>query len=108
MTPDELQETRDWWRDLIYNENGELDEHKVLAELYDFRHIITEVPKVYEAVTGGQCSKPNYYANSVLRAHELHMESLLQEAQHEAVLEALEMLETGYTKDEIIKEFPNP
>ncbi len=107
LTPEDRAETVEWWTPIVYNADGNLDEEKVLAELHDFRFMIQEVPKVYSAVTGERCSKPNYYASGVLSAHEDYMAELIEEMRHEAVKDALDMIEAGSTKDEVLKEFPS-
>jgi hypothetical protein len=101
-----LEETRAWWRDIIYNPDGTLNEDAILAELSDFKFMIEEVPKVYSEITGGMLSKPNYHASGVLQAHEEHLEELIAEMQHEVAREVIEMLEAGHTKDDILKEYP--
>jgi hypothetical protein len=47
----------EFWKDLVETD-GKMDPEKVKAELYDFRQLIRNIPKVYDAVTGGRISKP--------------------------------------------------
>lgn len=106
MSESELQQEREYWESIIYNEDGTLNEDAILAELYDFRFIMQQASHVYSEVTGGMLSKPNYYASGVLQAHGDYMEEIIQESRNEAVKDALDMLEAGHTRDEILKEFP--
>lgn len=106
LSPDEVTELKAWWRDIIYNSDGSLNEEAILAELYDFRMVIREVPVVYDAITGGRMSKPNYFARDVLQQHESYLEELITDARREAVEEALAMIEAGSTPQEVLKEFP--
>jgi len=63
-----LQKIKDEW-DWIYK-NGKLDEEAVLKELLDYNFVLEQVPIVYEEITGGLLSKPNYKAGSVLAEFE--------------------------------------
>jgi hypothetical protein len=57
---------KDFWKDIVENEDGSINLEQLKKELYDFHFVIEEVPKVYMAVTNGAMSKPNYYANEVI------------------------------------------
>ena len=59
------KESNKFWEPIIYK-NGKLDEKQVLRELADFYIMMNEVPKVYDAVTGGLLSKPLYPAETVI------------------------------------------
>lgn len=59
-------------KELVYTD-GKLDEEKVFKEMHDFLFMIEEVPKVYNAVTWGKLSKPNYYASVVIGEFEQHL-----------------------------------
>lgn len=58
----------DFWADIVCPD-GAWDFDQVKRELHDYHTCITEVPKVYCAVTGGMLSKPNYDAAVVIDAH---------------------------------------
>lgn len=103
------QRSDDFWRNLVYRPDGTLDEESVLNELSDFYFVIHQVPSVYSDITGGRLSKANYYASSVLQAHEEHMGEILADARHEAVRDALDMAEAGHSRDEIYEQVaPDP
>lgn len=70
----------EFWKDIVENPDGTLDVDAVKRELADFRHMIREVPLVYDHVTGGMLSKPNYYASSVISAADEYTERLIEEA----------------------------
>jgi len=54
-----------FWKDLVET-NGVLDLDKVQRELFDFRFLMKEVPKVYMVVSGGGISHANTYAHEVV------------------------------------------
>jgi len=83
-TPDEL--TRDYdhtwdtfWKDLVCDENGELDLDKVKRELHDYGVCIDQVGKVYDHVTGGLLTKPNTAAEHVIGAFDESVDDHYQE-----------------------------
>lgn len=54
-----------FWK-LIVEKDGEVDMEQVKKELHDFHIVMNEVSKVYSHLTGGQLSKPHYYADDVI------------------------------------------
>lgn len=76
-TPD--QEWEDHWKEICTHPDGSLNLDQIKKELSDFSFMIREVPKVYCEITGNRLSKPMYYANTVLRAHDDYLEE--QEAE---------------------------
>jgi hypothetical protein len=69
----------EFWKDIVENEDGTLNVDAVKRELADFRHMLNEVPAVYEFVTGGMLSKPNYYARDVISAASDYIERCIEE-----------------------------
>jgi hypothetical protein len=63
--PDVERVWREFWADIVAP-GGQLDLEQVKRELYDFSHLLDNVPKVYMAVTGGMVSKPNTDASAVI------------------------------------------
>ena len=63
-----LQSIKKKWN-WLYNKKGKLIETAVLKEIYDYDYILNQVPKVYEEITNGLLSKPNYPAETILRCH---------------------------------------
>lgn len=55
-----------FWRGIICNEDGTIDEKKVMAELKDFSYIIDQLPKVYCHITNNTLSKHMYPAETVI------------------------------------------
>ena len=45
---------------------GVLELRSIMAELYDYHVLMSEVSKVYDACTGGKISKPNTKAEAVI------------------------------------------
>lgn len=78
------QTYEEFWKRLVENEDGTLNKDAVMRELHDFHFMIEEVPKVYEVVTGGMLSKPNYHARGVIQAFEEYVERLVDEAFEDA------------------------
>lgn len=56
---------QNFWK-LIVEKNGELDLEQTKKELHDFHFVMEQVSKVYDTLTGGQLSKPHYYADGVI------------------------------------------
>jgi hypothetical protein len=61
---------KDFWKDIVENEDGSINLEQLKKELCDFHFMIEEVPKVYSAVTNGSMSKPNYYSSEVITQFE--------------------------------------
>lgn len=57
---------QDFWKDIIYDADGNIDVEQLKKELCDFYVMIKEVPKVYCGVTGGMLSKHLYDAEVIL------------------------------------------
>lgn len=58
---------QDFWKDIICDDDGNIDVEQLKKELCDFYKMIQEVPKVYYEVTDGTLSKCLYDAETVLR-----------------------------------------
>lgn len=68
--PDYEQTYDDFWRQIVERPDGTLDRESVMRELHDYRTLIGEVPKAYDALTGGRLSKPTTPAYAVISAAE--------------------------------------
>lgn len=66
------------WKDIV-EKDGVLDIEQVKKELYDYWYILTQVPKVYSAVTGGKLSKPNYESGVVITGFEDYLNQCIEE-----------------------------
>lgn len=75
-TPEETYQC--FWK-LIVEKNGEIDFEQVKKELHDFHVVMGEVSKVYDQLTGGQLSKPNYYADGVISEVHGYFDRIYQE-----------------------------
>lgn len=64
---DEEEIYESFWKDIICDEDGNIDVEQLKKELCDFYVMIDEVPKVYGEVTDGLLSKPLYDAETVLQ-----------------------------------------
>jgi len=56
------------WADIVEAPGGALSRDQVARELSDYRHLLTEIPKVYDELSGGRFSKPNTAAHNVIEA----------------------------------------
>jgi hypothetical protein len=84
MSEPEVEQIFDeFWRDIVMP-NGVLDLDQVKRELFDYHMILGEVPKVYDAVTGGRISKPNTVADAVIGEFESYLERQIEDAMREA------------------------
>jgi hypothetical protein len=93
----------DWkyWKDLLQT-NGKWSERKIRNEMHDLAFVMENVGKVYMALTGEKLSKPMYYAETIITAHE--------DACMEAVNQYRDMLLDDckdMTKEEIIEYVKN-
>lgn len=79
LIPDYVDVWNNFWKD-ICEKNGELDLDAIQRELSDYHFLLDNVPKVYERITGGKLSKPNYYAGTVLAEYEDNLTRLIEEA----------------------------
>lgn len=66
-----------WLRDCkVIRKDGSMNAAQAKRELSDYHFMLEQVPKVYDEVTGGRLSKPNYCAHSVIEAHNDYLERL--------------------------------
>ena len=68
-----------FWANIILNEDGSINMDQLKFELFDFLHVIENVPIVYCHVTGGQLSKPLYNADVVIGEFNRYVEDLSEE-----------------------------
>jgi len=57
MLKDYEQVYEDFWKDLV-EVDGKIDFDQIKKELYDFHRLIQNIPRIFEHVTGGACTKP--------------------------------------------------
>lgn len=93
---DHMHAFYDHWADIVLDEHGRLDLDKVARELADFSHVLAEVPLVYDHVTGGRLSKPNYYAADVTSEADEHYAELHEPELHEPELREIEADEQSF------------
>lgn len=67
-TPQEIFD--DFWKPLVCDQYGCFEPEAIKNELADYHFILGQVPSVYEYVTGGLLSKPDYYASVVINQAE--------------------------------------
>lgn len=63
--PEVAEAFADMWADIVMP-GGEWDHDQVMRELYDYKMLLDNVPKVYDHVTQGRISKPNTLAYEVI------------------------------------------
>lgn len=64
------EKLKEFWRDIVYNPDGTLNETAILNELADYKFILDQVPIVYTHITGGFLSKLMYDARTVIQEHD--------------------------------------
>ena len=94
----------DFWKEIVYDENGNLSEDLVAKELADYELILDEVPKVYCAVTNDRMSKPTYYAREVITMFEsLHYDKEITRCDVKDMIK--DASDIGELKDLLIRYF---
>lgn len=63
-----------FWKEIIEDDEGNINKDQLMRELYDFRCLLLKVPLVYDHVTGGAISKPQTCATVVCNAADEHYE----------------------------------
>lgn len=58
-------EWENFWKEIVTDEKGNPDLEQIKRELADYSFILEQVPVVYNHITCGRLSKPNYYADQV-------------------------------------------
>jgi hypothetical protein len=82
------QEWDEFWRDLVTDDNGDIDPEKVKNELYDFSFMMSQVSALYMELSGGAISKQNTYAFEVINQYRRrHGDEALAEVVHETDVE---------------------
>ncbi|PFR93501.1 hypothetical protein [Priestia megaterium] len=55
------------WKHIVENEDGSLNRNQVMRELSDYSFLLSQIPSVYEEVSGHSISKPMTYGFEVIR-----------------------------------------
>ncbi|AGS80994.1 hypothetical protein [Caulobacter phage Cr30] len=66
-----------WWEG-VYDDKP-LTKEQIANELKDYHFVLRQVPVVYNEVTGGKMSKPNYYAEDVIREFNDYVDQRVRE-----------------------------
>lgn len=94
-TPEEralADDRRAFWLPIIAP-GGVVDVEQVLLELGDFSHVMTEVPKVYDAITNGRMLKCTYFAGDVISVYEAEVTDSVHAAETEVLIEIAQLFE---------------
>lgn len=73
----------EFWRSLVCNEDGTLNEDLVKRELHDYANMMREVSEVYDYVSRSMISKPNTLAFEVISAYEDRLQRDIDDALYE-------------------------
>lgn len=73
------EESKAFWQGIIYNEDGTLNEDKVLAELHDYLNCIGFAAVVYCHATGDKISKINTLPSVVMSVIDDHISEIVEE-----------------------------
>ena len=65
-TRDYKKDWEDFWKEIVTDEDGNVDLDQIQKELSDYSYMLEEVPKVYCAITNNTLSKPFYKAETVI------------------------------------------
>ena len=76
------EEWENYWKPLLLTD-GKFDEQKIKNEMHDLWFIYKQVSEVYMAITGNSLSKPMYFADVIISAHERQIEEAINEVQQE-------------------------
>lgn len=95
-------EEREFWDELIFNDDGTVDLEAVYNELSDYRQLMHHASRVYYDITCGIISKPNTHSADVIsQANEC-----ADRITREEIFHVLRDLETGaMTLDEALDEY---
>lgn len=77
---DYIHDYKDFWADLVEDEQGNLDRDKVARELSDYHFVMGQVSQVYCWITNDRLSKPTYYARDVISVYEENVEQRINDA----------------------------
>ena len=75
----------EFWKEIVTDNDGNLDAELVKAELYDFHFVIDSVTNVYFHLTTGKFSKPNYTPDVIISEVERQQSEEISAAATEAV-----------------------
>ncbi len=92
-----------FWKVLVEDDAGQLDQQKVMNELHDYHHVMEEASTVYCHITGDRMSKPLYWAHDVIAAADEELEKYREEAAAEALFDALEATDQDERVVEVVK-----
>lgn len=88
MADQEVEELwKKFWEPLLTKPGYGISLDLIKKELYDFHHMIKEVPKVYMAVTDHAISKPNTDADTVIAMFHEFMERVCEDVVKDALEE---------------------
>lgn len=90
----------EFWRSLCTKEDGLIDLEQIKKELADYYYILDQVPKVYEEVSGGTLSKPNYPATTVIKYYEDRVNDIVKDRFDEVIGELEKEIEWMQSVDE--------
>lgn len=71
---------KDFWKEIIENEDGSLNKEQVYKELEDYSEVMDTATKVFMEVTGGLISKVNTKPESIIRVYRERLEEDIEEA----------------------------
>lgn len=78
-----------FWRDIILDEDGEIDVDQLKRELSDFHYMIDNTTRVFSEVSGHRISKPNTHADAVIGEYNNQLQEHYQFAKDD-ILELIE------------------
>jgi hypothetical protein len=96
------EEERQFWDEIILNDDGSVDIEAVYAELSDFRQLMHHASRVYYDITCGIISKPNTDSSDVIS----QANQCADDIKRDEILDVLEQIKSGdMTLDEALEEY---
>ena len=83
---------KDFWKDLVTNDDGSLNVDQIMRELHDYSRVMDNVSKVYMHITNRSMSKPNYCSEDVI----MEFESVQEQNWEKFLKEEIEYRQTEF------------
>ncbi|QLI80827.1 hypothetical protein HZU75_04375 [Chitinibacter fontanus] len=75
-----IEESWEFWRDIVSNPDGSLNIEQIKRELCDYGNVLNYAAIVYDHATGGKCTKPLTYPSVAISLIDDHVTELSDEA----------------------------
>jgi hypothetical protein len=69
-----------FWKEILILPDGSIDVEQLKKELCDFSVLINNIPKIFDAITGGMVSKPMTDPDVVISLHDDYVDRMVEQA----------------------------